>query len=143
MGDGERDSGGCGCLMLVAPTLNSLSSRRCGSAGDVQSLLPLRAGPTLSLAPAPVHPSHPSVLVGSRSCPDEGTRELSCHSIVAGGKWAIAQRADPLRVATLCDLSDSNCDLSPYEARAAPLNLEGFVVIPNPLYLMNPPAREI
>lgn len=30
-----------------------------------------------------------------------------------------------------------------YEGRAVPLNLEGFVIIPNPLYLMNPPAREI
>lgn len=69
--------------------------------------------------------------------------KLSCHYTMADWKWGIFQRAEPLHAATLCDLSDSNRNLSPYEGRAASLNLEGFVIIPNPLYLMNPPAREI
>lgn len=62
---------------------------------------------------------------------------------MADCKWGIFHRAEPLHAATLCDLSDSNLNLSPYEGRAAPLNLEGFVIIPNPLYLMNPPTRDL
>lgn len=58
-------------------------------------------------------------------------------------KWGIYRKAGPLHAATLCDLADSNLDLAPYEGRATPFDLEGFVIIPNPLYLMNPPAREI
>lgn len=57
-------------------------------------------------------------------------------------KWAILQTAES-NAATLFELSAPNHALALYEGRAVPLKLEGFVMIPNPLYLMNPPATEV
>lgn len=57
-------------------------------------------------------------------------------------KKIILQTAEA-RAATPCDLFAPNHALALYEGRAVPWNLYGFVMISNPLFLMNPPAREI
>lgn len=131
-----------------ASTLNSLSSRQCRSAGDAQSLLltaRLRAAPTpcLTLDGSSIYhnmPNRPNKVL----CTPEFKKKidkLPCHFTMTK-KWAILQTAEA-HAATLCELSAPNHALALFEGRTVPLKLEGFVMIPNPLYLMNPPATEI
>lgn len=124
----------------AASTLNSLSSRQCRSAGDAHFPLltvPVRAAPTPCLtraASSTYLSTNQTILIRS----PQGHIKTYVSPLLPFALWLIENGATlweshkHFMLETLCDLPDSNRDLSPVWGWSSPIELGGICHHPKP-----------